>query len=41
MFRINDALKPADDAANATIAPTTGERPSAWNASAPSGMMMT
>lgn len=41
MLRMSEALKPALDAANATIAPTIGERPTAWKAIAPSGMMMT
>ena len=41
MLRTREALKPAEEAANATIAPTMGERPTAWKAMAPSGMRMT
>ena len=41
MLRISEELKPADEAANATIAPTIGERPKAWNDIAPSGIRMT
>ena len=41
MFNTSEALKPADEAAKATMAPTMGERPSALNAIAPSGMRMT
>ena len=41
MLSTSEELKPADDAANATIAPTIGLRPTARNAAAPSGMRMT
>ena len=41
MLRISEALKPAEDAAKATMAPTMGERPTEWKAIAPSGMRMT
>ena len=37
----SDALKPAATEQNATIKPTTGERPAALKASAPSGMSTT
>lgn len=41
MLRTSEELKPADDAAKATIAPTIGLRPTARKAAAPSGMRMT
>ena len=41
MLRISDELKPAEEAAKATMAPTIGERPTARKAMAPRGMRIT